>query len=73
MNKIQVILLRFLKGAVAAAVVSMGMVTIKQPAIWTDFIPLLQSLGIAGVYGGLVGLLLGLQKWASWTEKPPIE
>ena len=67
-SQLKSVLSRFLKGAIAGAVVSMGVVTIKQPLVWTDFMPLLNSLGIAGTYGALVGLLLALQKWASWTD-----
>ena len=73
MNQTKAVLLRWFKGALAGAIVSMGIVTIKQPVVWTDFWPLLSSLGIAGTYGGIVGLLLALEKWASWTETPPRE
>lgn len=70
MNQFKSVLLRFLKGAAGGAVASMVIVTIKQPTVWTEFLPLLTSLGIAGTYGALTGLLLALQKWASWTDAP---
>lgn len=67
-NKIKSILLRFLKGAIAGAVVSMGTVTFKQPELWTGFASIGNSLAIAGIYGAVVGLLLALQKWSSWED-----
>ena len=56
------IITRFLKGIIAGAVASMSMVTITQPAIWTDFGTLFNSLGLACAFGGITGLLLALQK-----------
>ncbi len=73
MNQTKAVLLRWFKGALAGAVVSMGIVTIKQPTVWAEFWPLLTQLGIAGLYGALTGLLLALNKWATWTETPPRE
>lgn len=73
MNQTKAVLVRFAKGAIAGAVVSMGVVTLKQPGVWLEFIPLLNNLAIAGTYGALVGLLLALNKWATWTEVPPKE
>lgn len=67
-TKIKSILMRFLKGIIAGAIASMSMVTITQPTIWADFGTLFNSLGLACAFGGLTGLLLALQKWASWTE-----
>lgn len=65
---IKSIIIRFLKGAIAGAATSMGMVTMQQPAIWSDFHTLLNSLGIAAAFGSIVGLLLALQKLASWKD-----
>ena len=47
----------------------MGLITIATPDLWSGFVPILNSLAIAGMAGGLNGLLLALQKWASWKEK----
>lgn len=66
---IQSIIQRFLKGIIAGAVSSMCLVTIQQPAMWADWGVLLNSLGMACAFGGLTGLLLALQKWASWTDE----
>lgn len=73
MNQTKAVLLRFAKGAIAGAVGSMVLVTIKQPSVWTEFLPLLSNLGISGAYGALTGLLLALNKWTTWTEVPPTE
>ncbi len=66
------VLKRFLKGAVAGAVVAMAKVSFVQPQIWSDFHSILMNLGIAGAYGALVGLLLALEKWANWTDTPTV-
>jgi len=66
--KFQSIFNRFLKGAIASAITSMGVVSISQPSVWGEFSTILSSLAIAGVYGGITGLLLALQKWASWQD-----
>ena len=62
------VLKRFAKGAIAGAVTSMSVVTIQTPTMWSDFHLILNNLGIACVSGAMVGLLLALHKWASWTE-----
>ena len=65
----QSIIKRFLKGIVAGAISSMCLVTIQQPTIWTEFGTIFNSLGLACAFGGITGLLLALQKWASWTDE----
>ena len=59
---------RFAKGIIAGAVSAMSMVAITQPEVWTDFNSILSSLAMAGTFGALTGLLLALQKWASWVD-----
>ena len=60
--------MRFLKGAIAGAIASMGVVTISEPTIWSDFVSIFNSLALAGSYGAITGLLLALQKYNSWIE-----
>lgn len=62
------ILKRFVKGAIAGAVSAMAMVTMTQPVVWSDFVTLLNSLGMSATFGAITGLLLALQKWSSWKE-----
>ena len=67
-DKTKAVLIRFAKGAIAGAVTSMAIVSVKQPQVWTDVLGMLNALGLAGVYGAIVGLLLALQKWTSWSD-----
>ena len=67
-EKLKSVLIRFSKGALAGAAASMGLVTLSQPSVWGEFSALLNSLGIAGLYGAVTGALLALQKWATWQE-----
>lgn len=62
------VLIRFLKGAIAGAVASMSVITYQVPMIWSDFYTVLNALAIAGVAGAIGGILLALQKWASWED-----
>lgn len=70
--KTKTILVRFAKGFISGAVSAMGLVTIAVPTVWTGFLPILNMLAIAGMAGGLNGLLLALQKWSSWRDEEPI-
>ena len=67
-EKTYVILKRFAKGIIGGAVAQMMLVSINQPSIWSDFTSILNQLGIACAFGSMTGLLLALQKWASWQE-----
>ena len=67
-TKIQSILVRFLKGLASGAITAMVAVPLVMPKEWAGFTDLAQSLLMAGAFGGGVGLLLALQKWASWEE-----
>lgn len=62
------VFVRFLKGAISGAVTAMGMVTLVQPTAWTEFSSIFSSLGIAGLFGAINGLLLALNKAYSWKE-----
>lgn len=62
------IFVRFIKGAVAGAIASMGMVVIQTPSAWSDLNLLLGNLGLAAAFGAITGLLLALQKWATWQD-----
>lgn len=68
MNKYTSVINRFLKGSIAGAVSSMSLVTLSQPKIWSDFGSVFNSLGIAFLFGAVTGMLMALQKWASWEE-----
>ena len=67
-TKLKSIFVRFLKGAISGAVTAMGLVTFAMPSVWTDFIGILNTLGIAGMAGAISGILMAAEKWANWTE-----
>jgi hypothetical protein len=67
-TKTKSVLMRFVKGIIAGAVSAMGMVTIIEPTVWNDFTTIFGSLLLAGAFGALNGLLLALNKWASWQD-----
>lgn len=62
------VFVRFFKGAIAGAVTAMGMVTLVQPTAWAEFSSIFSSLGIAGLFGAINGLLLALNKIYTWKE-----
>ena len=67
--KIKSIITRFAKGIISGAISAMMLVTITQPSVWSDFGSIINSLAVAGAFGSLTGLLLAVQKWASWIEE----
>lgn len=67
-DKLSSVLTRFLKGAVAGGISAMAVVSYVAPMAWSDFPSILNTLGIAFCGGAIAGLLLSLQKWASWKE-----
>lgn len=67
-EKVKSVLIRFTKGLVSGAVTAMVAVPIIMPVEWQGFREIVNNLLIAGCFGGGVGLLLALQKWASWQE-----
>lgn len=68
MSKYKSVFKRFLKGAISGAITMMGMVTLVAPTTWSDFSSIFSALGVAGLFGAINGLLLALNKWASWKE-----
>lgn len=59
---------RFAKGFISGAITAMVAVPMVMPIDWTGFSTIFNSLGIALLFGGISGLLLAIQKWASWKE-----
>lgn len=64
--KTKSVLNRLLKGFISGALASMGLIVITTPVNWADIKVLLTLLAFAGIGGGINGLLLAGQKWASW-------
>ena len=68
MTKTKAVLMRFLKGAIAGAIASIGLVSMSMPQDWRSLKLTLLNLALAGTYG----LILALQKWISWTDEVPV-
>lgn len=66
--KTKSILMRLVKGFVSGAVTSMIMVSVAAPSNWTELSSAGVILAVSGIYGGINGLILALQKWVSWKE-----
>jgi hypothetical protein len=64
--KTKSVLVRFIKATIAGAVSAMGLIPLVAPTEFTDFRSIFYSLAVACLFGGLTGLLMALQKWASW-------
>ena len=63
--------MRLLKGFISGAVTSMIMISVVAPTNWTQLITVMNILAVAGIFGGINGVILAAQKWYSWTELPP--
>lgn len=73
MSQFKSVFQRFLKVFIGGFVASIGVVSLTQPTAWSDFNSMLNSLGLALAYGALSGLLLALQKWATWVDDPNLK
>lgn len=62
--------MRLLKGFVSGAVTSMVMISVVAPENWTQLLTVVNVLAVAGIFGGINGVLLAAQKWYSWTDTP---
>lgn len=60
------VLKRFLKGFVSGAIATMVLVPAVSPVNFNTLKIWLLALLLAGIFGGVNGLILALQKWASW-------
>ena len=66
--KTKAVLKRFAKGFISGAVTTMALVPVISPASFKDIQIWLVALALAGMVGGVNGLILAIQKWASWKE-----
>lgn len=67
--KTKSVLKRFAKGFITGAITAMSVVKIASPANFADVTIVLKALVLAGIGGGISGLILAVQKWASWKEE----
>jgi formate/nitrite transporter FocA (FNT family) len=67
-QKARSIINRFLKAFISGAFSALGLITIAMPQNWTEVPMLLSMLALSAMYGGLTGVIMAGQKWASWKE-----
>ena len=58
--------MRFVKGFISGAVTSMLMITAAAPQNWTELFTVISIFVVSGIFGGVNGGLLAIQKWYSW-------
>lgn len=68
-EKTKAILVRLLKGFLSGAVTSMIMVSVVAPSNWKEMATIINILAVSGIFGGINGLLLAIQKWLSWKDE----
>lgn len=66
--KATAVLKRLVKGFIGGATSAMVAVSYITPTSWESIGSLLNMLAIVAVAGGIGGLILALQKWASWKD-----
>jgi len=62
------VLKRFLKGFLSGAVSTMMLIPALSPADFKQLKIWLITLLLAGIAGGVNGLILAVQKWSSWVD-----
>lgn len=60
--------IRFVKAFLAGAAGSITVTSVQNSASWSDLKTALINLALAGTIGGIAGILLAFEKWATWTE-----
>ena len=66
--KYQATLTRFIKGFISGAITAMLGIAVFVPKDFTELKTILIGLALAGMAGGINGLLLAIQKWVSWDD-----
>lgn len=68
MNKIQIVSRRFVKAFISGFITGVSVITLGGTSQWSDFSHVINGFFIAGVFGGINGVLMAVEKWASYTE-----
>ena len=69
-DKIKSILIRLLKGFIAGAVATLAtaVAVLNNVHTWTDLYTAFSMLALSAMIGGVTGLVLAAEKWASWQD-----
>lgn len=62
------IIRRFSKAFIAGFVSSAGLITVSDISTWTDLGNALQLLTVAGIVGGVNGILMAVDKFIRWSK-----
>lgn len=68
MDKFNVIARRFLRVFIFSAFSTMATVTISQATAWKDVISILSNLALAGIVGGISGIIASVDKILRWED-----
>lgn len=67
MKKYQAVLRRFAKAFLSGFFTGCILITVSNIHLWADLWSALNALALAGVVGGINGIILAGQKYFSWT------
>ncbi len=66
--KYKSVAVRFLKAYLSGALATMATVMPFSGSSWNDVSVWIGALMMAGIVGGLTGVIMGYEKWLNWTE-----
>ncbi len=70
--KLKSITFRFLKAFGAGFFSGLVIVSMNSIHNWTDLQTALNGLALAGVIGGINGVVMAGEKWANWQDTPTV-
>lgn len=68
MSKLQVVSRRFIKAFVSGFCTGVAVISIGGVSQWSDLTLALNGLVVSGVMGGINGVIMALEKWASYKD-----
>jgi hypothetical protein len=67
-TKTKVLVSRFLRAFIAGFASTVTVVSIQSVTTWADLGTALNAILLAGVIGGISGVLMALEKWTRWVD-----
>lgn len=67
-TKVKVIGIRFVRAFLSGFFATAGLVTISSVTTWSDLATALNGLALAGIVGGITGILMAGDKLLRWEE-----